>query len=135
MPVVVNVSDVTKRLPPVSIWTDPDTAKVFATVTTAPLITGRLGMADGRNAWCRFAPVSVAPVRVRLAPGPIRYPCISCQLVGKSPGLPVIPPEVTPARYVSIRFAHLRSAWYRSAQVRFAEDRFAQGSLAPSRSA
>ena len=40
-------SDVIERLPPVSTWTDPDTSRVFTTVTTAPLITGRLGKAAG----------------------------------------------------------------------------------------
>ena len=53
-------------------------------------------------------PTFIAPVR--LAPGPIRYFCVSCQSVGKALGLPTISPDLMPVRFAPDRFALDRSA-------------------------
>jgi len=48
-------------------------------------------------------PTFITPVR--LAPGPIRYFCVSCQSVGKALGLPTISPDLMPVRFAPDRSA------------------------------
>ena len=110
---VDSVTGQTTLIAPDRIAPDRFAPDRFAFVKIAFVRSAFVRFAPDRFAFVRSAPDRFAFVRStpdrfaldRFAPGPMRYPPIKFHSVGRTNGVPTMPPDCTPVRIAPVRYA------------------------------